>query len=105
MTMTPQPQAFSFVATGQYGSLGNTAWELVGDPTISVPSTRDDLDLPFDRTRHPRSDYDPIVISFDNGDGSTFNDAVYNFAHPATASVSASADGYATSTGSGWYLP
>jgi hypothetical protein len=105
MTMTPQPQAFSFVATGQYGSLGNTAWELVGDPTISDPSLVTTWTFRSTAPVTPGVNYDPIVISFDNGDNSSFNNVVYNFAHPATASVSASADGYATSTGSGWYLP
>jgi hypothetical protein len=49
--------------------------------------------------------YDPIVISFNIGTNSTFNQVVYTFAKPATATVSASAAGYATGTGSGWYLP
>jgi hypothetical protein len=105
MTMTPQPQAFTFVATGQYGSLGNTAWELVGNPTISDPSLVTTWTFRSTAPVTPGVHYDPIVISFDNGDNSTFNDAVYNFSHPATASVSATADGYATGTGSGWYLP
>jgi hypothetical protein len=105
MTMTPQPQAFSLVATGQYGSLGNTAWELVGDPTISDPSMVTTWTFRSTAPVTPGAAYDPIVISFDNGDNSTFLDAVYNFSHPATASVSATAAGYATTTGSGWYLP
>ena len=49
--------------------------------------------------------YDPIVISFNVGDNSTFNNVVYDFGRPHTATVSVTADGYATGTGSGWYLP
>lgn len=51
----------------------------------------------------PGKAYDPIVISFDIGSGSAVIDAVYNFARPMTAS--ASAKGYATGTGCGWYQP
>lgn len=105
MTMTPQDQAFSFVPTAQYGSLGNTAWELVGDPTISDPSMVTTWTFRSTAPVTPGADYDPIVVSFDIGSNSTFNSVVYNFAKPATASVTASAAGYATTTGSGWYLP
>lgn len=105
MTMTPQSRFFSWVPTGQYGSLGNTAWELVGDPTISDPSMVTTWTFRSTAPLTRGSDYDPIVISFDVGSNSTFNSVVYTFANPHTASVSATADGYATGTGSGWYLP
>lgn len=105
MTMTPQNQFFSWVPTAQYGSLGNTAWELVGDPTISDPSMVTTWTFRSTEPLTRGADYDPIVISFDIGDNSTFNNVVYSFARPHTASVSATADGYATGTGSGWYLP
>jgi hypothetical protein len=103
MTMTPQAP-FLPVPTGQYGSLGNTAWELVGDPTISHPSLVTTWTLRSTAPVTPGVAYDPIVISFDTGSGS-LPGAVYNFAKPATTSVSATAAGYATGTGSGWYLP
>jgi hypothetical protein len=103
MTMTPQAP-FLPVPTGQYGSLGNTAWELVGDPTISHPSLVTTWSFRSTAPVTPGTAYDPIVISFDTG-SSSLPGAVYNFAKPATASVSATAAGYATGTGSGWYLP
>lgn len=53
----------------------------------------------------PGKAYDPIVISFDMGSNSAVTDAVYNFAYPMTASASATATGYRTGTGSGWYMP
>ncbi|MDO5740505.1 MAG: hypothetical protein Q4P07_10195 [Ornithinimicrobium sp.] len=105
MTMTPQDQFFSWVPTGQYGVLGNTAWELIGDPAISDPSMVTTWSF---RSTGPLTrgvDYDPIVISFDIGDNSTFNNVVYSFGRPETARVSATATGYLTGTGSGWYLP
>ncbi|MEO5723529.1 MAG: hypothetical protein ABIQ39_06215 [Ilumatobacteraceae bacterium] len=111
MTMTPQNQFFSWVPTAQYGSLGNTAWELVGDPAVSdtpVTSNTSMVTTWTFRSTAPLTrgaDYEPIVISFDIGDNSTFNNVVYSFARPHTASVTAAADGYATGTGSGWYLP
>ena len=105
MTMTTQDRFFSFVPTGQYGSLGNTAWELVGDPAISDPSMVTTWTFRSTAPVTRGATYDPIVISFDIGDNSTFNDAVYSFFRPEAASVSASAAGYATGTGSGWYLP
>jgi hypothetical protein len=105
MTMTPQDQAFSFVPAAQYGSLGNSAWELVGDPTISDPSMVTTWTFRSTAPVARGAEYDPIVISFDTGDNSTFNHVVYNFAKPATVSASATAAGYATGTGSGWYLP
>lgn len=105
MTLTPQDKAFSFVPAGQYGSLGNTAWELVADPTISDPSMVTTWTFRSTAPLTPGVSYDPIVISFDIGTNSTFNQAIYNFAKPATATVSAAATGYATGTGSGWYLP
>ncbi|MEO7132410.1 MAG: hypothetical protein ABIZ07_13655 [Dermatophilaceae bacterium] len=105
MTMTPQDRFFSWVPTGQYGSLGNTAWELVGDPTISDPSMVTTWTFRSTAPVTPGVAYDPIVVSFNVTDNSTFNNVVYTFSNPETASASATAAGYATTTGSGWYLP
>ena len=49
--------------------------------------------------------YDPIVISFNAASPSNFLSVVYDFGRPHTATVSVTADGYATGTGSGFYLP
>lgn len=105
MTVTPQPLAFSLIPAAQYGSLGNSAWELVGDPTVSDPSMVTTWTFRSTAPLTPGVAYDPIVISFDISSNSTFNQVVYSFAKPATATVSATATGYATGTGSGWYLP
>ena len=105
MTMTPQDRFFSWIPVGQYGSLGNSAWELVGDPTVSDPSMVTTWTFRSTAPLTRGAAYDPIVISFDVGDNSTFNNVVYGFGRPHTATVSVTADGYATGTGSGWYLP
>jgi hypothetical protein len=105
MTMTPQDRFFSWIPVGQYGSLGNSAWELVGDPTISDPSMVTTWTFRSTAPLTRGAAYDPIVISFDVGDNSTFNNVVYDFGRPHTATVSVTADGYATGTGSGLYLP
>jgi len=105
LTMSGQPQFVSLIAVGQYGSLGNAAWELVGDPTLSTPSM--DTTWTFRSTAPvtPGVEYDPIVVSFSFASTSAVTSAVYNFAFPTTAIVSATADGYVAGTGSGWYLP
>lgn len=105
MTMTPQDRFFSWIPVGQYGSLGNDAWELVGDPTISDPSMVTTWTFRSTAPLTRGAAYDPIVISFDVGDNSTFNNVVYDFGRPHTATVSVTADGYATGSGSGFYLP
>jgi hypothetical protein len=105
MTMTPQDRFFSWIPVAQYGSLGNSAWELVGDPTISDPSMVTTWTFRSTAPLTRGADYDPIVISFDVGTPTSFLSVVYDFGRPHTASVSATADGYATGTGSGWYLP
>jgi hypothetical protein len=105
MTMTPQDRFFSWIPVGQYASLGNSAWELVGDPTVSDPSMVTTWTFRSTAPLTRDAAYDPIVISFDVGDNSTFNNVVYGFGRPHTATVSVTADGYATGTGSGWYLP
>ena len=105
LTMTPQDRFVSWIPVGQYGSLGNGAWELVGDPTISDPSLVTTWTFRSTAPLTPGAAYEPIVISFSAGDNSTFNNVVYNFGRPHTATVSVTADGYATGTGSGWYLP
>ncbi len=105
LKMTPQPQITSLIGVGQYGSLGNSAWELVGDPVIDDSSKETTWTFRSTAAITPGQAYDPIVISFDIGDNSAVTDAVYNFARPMTASASAAARGYATGTGSGWYLP
>jgi hypothetical protein len=105
MTMTPQDRFFSWIPVGQYGTLGNTAWELVGDPTIADPSMVTTWTFRSTAPLTRGAAYDPIVISFNVGDTSTFNNVVYNFGRPHTATVSVTADGYATGTGSGFYLP
>ena len=105
MTMTPQDRFFSWIPVGQYGSLGNSAWELVGDPTISDPSMVTTWTFRSTAPLTRGAAYDPIVISFNVGNNSSVIDAVYDFGRPHTATVSVTADGYATGTGSGWYLP
>ena len=104
MTMTPQDRFFSWIPVGQYGSLGNSAWELVGDPTVSDPSMVTTWTFRSTAPLIRGAAYDPIVISFDVGNNSVI-DAVYDFGRPHTATVSVTADGYATGTGSGLYLP
>ncbi|MDN5765053.1 MAG: hypothetical protein L0H96_21750 [Humibacillus sp.] len=105
LRMTPQPQITSLIGVGQYGSLGNAAWELVGDPVIDDASKETIWTFRSTAAITPGKTYDPIVISFDIGSPSAVTDAVYNFARPMTASASAAATGYSTGTGSGWYLP
>ena len=105
MTMTAQPRAFSLIGLGQYGSLGNTAWELVGDPTITDPGQVTTWTFRSTAPITPGIAYEPIVISFDYGNNSAVQDAIYTFDRPSTASVSATADGYSTGTGSGWFQP
>lgn len=104
VTMTPQDRFFSWIPVGQYGSLGNSAWELVGDPTVSDPSMVTTWTFRSTAPLIRGAAYDPIVISFDVGNNSVI-DAVYDFGRPHTATVSVAADGYAAGTGSGWYLP
>lgn len=105
LKMTPQPQITSLIGVGQYGSLGNSAWELVGDPVIADSSKETTWTFRSTAAITPGKAYDPIVISFDIGSPSAVTDAVYNFARPMTASASAAAKGYGTGTGSGWYQP
>lgn len=105
LRMTPQPQITSLIGVGQYGSLGNSAWELVGDPVIADSSKDTTWTFRSTAAITPGKAYDPIVISFDIGDNSAVTDAVYNFARPMTATASAAASGYGTGTGSGWYVP
>ena len=38
LKMTPKAHIASLIGVGQYGSLGNSAWELVGDPVIADSS-------------------------------------------------------------------
>lgn len=104
VTMTALPQFVSFIAVGQYGSLGNTAWELVDDPAIVDKSLTTSWTFRSTAPITPGEEYDPIVISLNAGNSSPLP-VVYNFGLPMTAIVSAAADGYATGTGSGWYLP
>lgn len=105
MTMTPQDRFFSWIPVAQYGSLGNSAWELVGDPTISDPSMVTTWTFRSTAPLTRGAAYDPIVISFNVGSPSNFLSVVYDFGRPHTATVSVAADGYATGTGSGFYLP
>lgn len=104
VTMTGQPQITTLVGLGQYGSLGNDAWELVAGPTISLPSRATTWTFRSTAPVTPGQVYDPIVVSFTNGNTGVL-DVVYDFSRPATASVSVEAPGYPTGTGSGWYLP
>lgn len=105
LTATPQAEAFSLIGLGQYGALGNTAWELVGEPTITDPGQVTTWTFRSTAPMSPGVAYPPIVISFDHGNNSAVQDAVYDFVKPGTVSVSAAAPGYATSTGSGWFQP
>ncbi|HUG51197.1 MAG TPA: hypothetical protein VLZ78_09400, partial [Terrimesophilobacter sp.] len=105
MTMTPQDRFFSWIPVAQYGSLGNSAWELVGDPTIANPSMVTTWTFRSTAPLTRGEAYDPIVISFNAASPSSFLSVVYDLGRPHTATVTATADGYATGTGSAWYLP
>lgn len=105
LTMTPQDRFFSWIPVAQYGSLGNSAWELVGDPTISAPDMVTTWTFRSTAPLTRGAAYDPIIISFNAASPSSFLSVVYDLGRPHTATVSATADGYATGTGSGLYLP
>ncbi len=105
LKMTPQPHIASLIGVGQYGSLGSSAWELLGDPVLDSTSKETTWTLRSTAAITPGQAYDPIVISFDIGDNQAVTSAVYDFSRPMTASASAAASGYRTGTGFGWYLP